>query len=92
ATHDYHDAFTSPDGKRADQASAPEILAILAKYTGQAPEVIDQGLGYMDAEARLDAPDVLHQVAWYRAQGMVKDDFDAASIIDKRFVVPLPGK
>ena len=43
----------------------------------------------MDAEARLDEPDVLRQVAWYRAQGMVKDDFDAASIIDKRYAVPL---
>jgi hypothetical protein len=51
--------------------------------------VLDQGLGYMDAEARLDVPDVLKQVAWYRAQGMVKNDFDAAGIIDKRYVVPL---
>ncbi|HWE74962.1 MAG TPA: ABC transporter substrate-binding protein [Stellaceae bacterium] len=89
ATRDYHDAFTGSDGKRADQASAPELLAILAKYTGQKPEVIDQGLGYMDAEARLDEADVLKQVTWYRAQGMVKDDFDAASIIDKRYAVPL---
>jgi NitT/TauT family transport system substrate-binding protein len=89
ATHDYHDAFTGPDGKRADQASAPELLAILSKHTGQAPEVIDAGLGYMDAEARLDVSDVLKQVAWYRAQGMVKNDFDAAGIIDKRYVVPL---
>jgi NitT/TauT family transport system substrate-binding protein len=89
ATHDYHDAFTGPDGKRADQASAPELLAILAKHTGQTAEVLDQGLGYMDAEARLDVPDVLKQVAWYRAQGMVKNDFDAAGIIDNRYVVPL---
>lgn len=89
ATRDYHDAFTGPDGKRADQASAPEILAILSKYTGQAPELLGQGLGYMDREARLDVPDVLHQVAWYRAQGMVKDDFNAADIIDMRYVVPL---
>jgi NitT/TauT family transport system substrate-binding protein len=91
ATQDYHDAFTGPDGKRADQASAPEMLAILAKYTGQPPEVLDQGLAYMDAEARLDVPDVLHQIAWYRAQGMVKSDFNAADIIDTRYVVPLPG-
>ena len=76
-------------------ASAPirrarrRCSTILAKHTGQTPEVIDQGLGYMDAEARLDVPDVLKQVAWYRAQGMVKNDFDAAGIIDKRYVVPL---
>jgi NitT/TauT family transport system substrate-binding protein len=89
ATHDYHDAFTSPDGKRQDQASAPALLAILAKYTGQSADVLDQGLGYMDAEARLDVPDVLHQVAWYRAQGMVKSDFKAEDIVDQRYVVPL---
>jgi len=92
ATHDYHDAFTSADGKREDQASAPEILAILAKYTGQQPEILKLGLGYMDAEARLDVKDVLHQVAWYRAQGMVKNDFKAADIMDMRYVVPLPGQ
>ena len=92
ATHDYHDAFTSPDGKREDQATAPAILDILSKYTGQTPEILRQGLGYMDSEARLDVQDVLHQVAWYRAQGMVKNDFNAEDIIDKRYVVALPAK
>jgi NitT/TauT family transport system substrate-binding protein len=92
ATHDYHDAFTDAAGKRADQASAPEIIAILAKYTGQAPAALETGLGYMDAEARLDAKDVMHQVAWYRAQGMLKSDFNAEDIIDKRYAVPLPGQ
>lgn len=90
ATRTYHDAFTGPDGKRQDQATAPEILAILAKYTGGQPEVIRLGLGYMDVEARLDVADVLRQVAWYRAQGMLKNDFAAESIIDRRYVVPLP--
>jgi NitT/TauT family transport system substrate-binding protein len=92
ATHDYHDAFTSSDGKRQDQASAPEILDILAKYIGQPPEVIKLGLGYMDDEARLDVKDVLHQIAWYRAQGMLKSEFNAADIMDKRYIVPLPGQ
>ena len=90
ATRDYHDAFTGADGKRQDQASAPEILEILAKYTGQSPDILKLGLGYMDREARLDVKDVLHQIAWYRAQGMLKGDFDAASVMDKRYVVPLP--
>lgn len=90
ATRDYHDAFTGADGKRQDQATAPEILGILAKYTGQKPELITVGLGYMDGDARLDVKDVLHQVAWYRAQGMLKNDFKAEDIMDKRYVVPLP--
>jgi NitT/TauT family transport system substrate-binding protein len=92
ATHDFHDAFTGADGKRQDQATAPEILDLLAKYTGQPPELLKLGLGYMDTEARLDVNDVLHQVAWYRAQGMLKNDFEAADIMDKRYVVPLPGQ
>ena len=89
-TRDYHDAFTSAEGKRQDQASAPALLEILAKYTGQAPEILRQGLGYMDREARLDDQDVLRQIAWYRAQGMVKNDFTAADVIDQRYAVPLP--
>lgn len=92
ATRDYHDAFTNADGKREDQASAPEILDILAKYTGRTPADIKLGLGYMDREARLDVKDVLHQVAWYRAQGMLKNDFNAEDIMDKRYIVPLPGQ
>ena len=78
ATQDYHDAFTGPDGKRADQASAPDAARDPRQTHGQIGRGDRQGLGYMDAEARLDEADVLKQVAWYRAQGMVKDDFDAA--------------
>jgi NitT/TauT family transport system substrate-binding protein len=90
STRDYHDAFTGPDGRRADQATAPALLEILAKYTGQSPEILGQGLGYMDREARLDEKDVLRQIAWYRTQGMVKSDFNAEDVIDKRYAVPLP--
>ena len=92
ATHDYHDAFTDAAGKRADQATAPAMLTILAKYTGQAPEALTNSLGYMDADARIDATDVMHQVAWYRAQGMLKTEFNAEDIIDKRYAVSLPGQ
>jgi NitT/TauT family transport system substrate-binding protein len=89
ATRDYHDAFTAPDGTRQDQASAAATIDILTKYTGQAPELMKLGLGYMDGEARLDVKDVLHQVAWYRAQGLIKSDFNAEDIMDKRYIVPL---
>jgi NitT/TauT family transport system substrate-binding protein len=88
--HDYHDAFTGPDEKRQDTATAPEILAILSKYVGQTPDQLRRAVPYIDREGRLDFKDVLHQIAWYRSQGMLKDDFDADSIIDKRYAVPLP--
>jgi hypothetical protein len=35
---------------------------------------------------------VLHQIAWYRGQGLVKGEVDGDQVIDKRYVVPLPTK
>jgi NitT/TauT family transport system substrate-binding protein len=92
ATRDYHDAFTAANGTREDQATAAATLELLSKYTGQPPEMMKQGLGYMDRDARLDVEDVLHQVAWYRAQGLVKGDFKADDVMDKRYIRPLPGQ
>ncbi|HEY3918516.1 MAG TPA: ABC transporter substrate-binding protein [Stellaceae bacterium] len=90
AARDYHDAFTGPDGKRADQASAPEILAIMAKYIGQTPDQLRAAIGYVDRDARLDVKDIEHQVAWFKSQGLLKDNVDADAIIDRRYIEPLP--
>jgi NitT/TauT family transport system substrate-binding protein len=90
-TRAYHDAFTGPDGKRHDEASAPEILAVLAKVTGQTPEQLASGIVYADVDARLNVKDVLHQIDWFKSQGMVKAEVDGQAMIDKRYVVPLPG-
>ncbi len=92
ATREYHDAFTGADGKRADQATAPEILAILAKYTGQTPEQVDKSIGFVDRDARLDVADIRRQVAWLKSQGMLKDTVDADTIMDMRYIVPLSAK
>jgi len=87
---DYYEAFTGPDGKRQDGPTAPQILALIAKFTGQPAERIETGISYVDPEARLDVKDILHQIAWYKSQGMVKGEVDGDAIIDKRYVVPLP--
>jgi NitT/TauT family transport system substrate-binding protein len=89
---DYHDAFTGLDGKRKDGAAAPEIEAIISKYTGEPVERIKLGIAYIDEEARLDVKDVFHQIAWYKSQGMVKGEIDGDQVVDKRYVVPLPGE
>jgi hypothetical protein len=86
---DFHNAFTGPDGTRADGTDADAVLAIIAKYSGQAPEQVKLGITYIDASARLDVADVLHQIAWYKSQGMLKPEIDGAAIIDRRYVVPL---
>ena len=47
---------------------------------------------YLDREARVDIDDLMHQIAWFKSQGMLKDNVDGNTIIDKRYVVPMPKK
>ena len=89
ATHMFHDAFADKDGKPRVGAAAPEIFAIITKYTGLAPETIERGLPYFDAEARLDVKDVLHQIEWYKSQGVLKPEINGERIIDSRYLIPL---
>jgi NitT/TauT family transport system substrate-binding protein len=89
-THAYHDAFIGPDEKPRMGPTAPEVLAIISKYTQQPVAQIERALAYVDADARLDVKDVLRQIAWYKAHGMVKGDFDPKSVIDMRLVEALP--
>jgi NitT/TauT family transport system substrate-binding protein len=88
--HEYHDAFTGPGGSRADQANADAVAAVIGKYTGLSPQQVKAGIGYDDPDARLDYKDILHQVAWFREQGLVKGEFEPQSVIDQRYAKPLP--
>jgi NitT/TauT family transport system substrate-binding protein len=90
--HDYHDAFTGLSEKRVDGSTAPEILAIIAKYTGQPEAAIRSAIGYVDSDARVDVKDIKHQIAWFQSQGMVKSDVTGDAIIDARYAVPLPAR
>jgi NitT/TauT family transport system substrate-binding protein len=87
---DYHDAFTAADGARTEGPTAPEILAILTRAVDQPEQQVKASLPYIDGEARLDVADVLHQVAWYQAQGMIKTQVQADELIDPHYVVALP--
>jgi NitT/TauT family transport system substrate-binding protein len=89
-TRAYHEAFTGPDGKRRDGPTAPEMLAIIAKYLDQPVDLVKLGLPYVDADERLDMADVQHQIAWYRAQGLMKIDTSAAALVDKRYAAAMP--
>jgi NitT/TauT family transport system substrate-binding protein len=89
---DYHDAFTGPGETRADQPSAPELYAMIGKFTGQTPQQLKAGIPYIDPEARVDAQDIAHQIAWFKAQGMVRGNLDPATFIDKRYALTLPAK
>ena len=86
---DYHNAFIGPDEKRRDGPDAAAILEIISKYVGQSPEQLRAGISYIDAGATLDVTDILRQLAWFQAQGMVKPDVRGDQVYDKRYVVPL---
>ncbi len=89
---DYHDAFAGPNGERVDGPTAPAILAILGKYISLPPDQLAKAVSYIDADARLDAADVAHQVAWFKAQNLLKGDVDTKALIDRRYVVALPQR
>lgn len=88
---DYEAAFMGPDQKLRFGPAAPQILAIIAKYTGQSDADIRLGITYLDPQSRVDVKDIDRQIAWFRAQGMVKGDFDAKAVIDMRYAIPLPA-
>ena len=87
---DYHDAFTGPDERRHDMPTAPEVSALIAQFVGQTPEQIRAAVPYLDRSARVDVSDVMHQIAWFKSQGMLKDNIDGKEIVDMRYVVDLP--
>jgi hypothetical protein len=86
---DYHDAFIDENEQRRDGPTAPAILAIISKYTGESTEALEAGIAYFDPQARLDVADVLHQIAWYKAQNLLKGEIDGTVLVDRRYVVPL---
>ncbi|HXQ53283.1 MAG TPA: ABC transporter substrate-binding protein [Stellaceae bacterium] len=89
---DYFEAFSASDGTRRDGPTAPEILAIIAKYTGEPVAQIRRAIGYVDPEGRLDRADIRHQIAWYKSQNMLKDGIDGEIIIDPRYAQDLPAQ
>ena len=89
---DYHDAFIGPDERPKDGPAAAETIAIIGKYVSQPPEAVKLGIAYVDPSLRVNVADLMRQIAWYKAQGMVKAEADGETIVDKRYVVPLPPR
>ncbi|HEX4195181.1 MAG TPA: ABC transporter substrate-binding protein [Stellaceae bacterium] len=91
-TADYRAAFIGPNDQPQEGPTAPEMLSIIGKYVGQPPDSIKLGLAYVDGQLRVNTQDILHQIAWYKSQGMLKGDVSPAQIFDANFVVPLDHK
>jgi NitT/TauT family transport system substrate-binding protein len=80
-------AFLDGQGNRADQASAPEMIDIVAKALKEPPDVVARGVGYFDPENRIVLSDLQDLLDWYQVSGMIKTHVDAASLLDRRFVI-----
>jgi hypothetical protein len=53
---------------------------------------VTKAIAYADPEERVDVKDILHQIDWFHEQGMLKGEVDAAKVLDKRYLLPLPGQ
>jgi NitT/TauT family transport system substrate-binding protein len=88
---DYRAAFLRLDqGHPVVDAATEAAIPLLNKYVfagdPAARRKILDGVGYYDAGGALDVADVLDQLRWFRAQGLVKGDIDPAAMIDTRFL------
>jgi len=83
--NDYYDAFTTSNGTREDGPTAPAILSIISKYLDQPAARLEHEVPYMDPKMRIDVADIDHQIAWYRAQGMIKALVTAKQVVDLRY-------
>ncbi len=86
--HDFYAAFLTKgaDGRPREGADAAQCLAIIGRFTGQAPEQIRNGIPYVDPDAMLPASDIHRQVAWYQSQGLVDPSVDAGTLLDLSFI------
>ena len=88
----YHDAYTGAGEKPQDGPTAPEVTAILAKYTSLTPDQVKASLAYVDADERVDTGDIVHQVEWFKSQKMLKDEVKGEAVMDSSLVVPMPKR
>ncbi|HUB95687.1 MAG TPA: ABC transporter substrate-binding protein [Stellaceae bacterium] len=87
---DYHDAFTGPGEVRQDGPTAPQILSIISKYTGQTPEQVKLAIAYAPSNGGLDTNDIKKQIDWFVGQGLLKGPIDVDTVVDRRFYPELP--
>ena len=90
AMKDFHDAFAGPDDQRRDGPLAPVILPIMADFTHVTVEEFDRTAPFGDAQGRIDPIDLNNQIAWFKAQGLLKADVKAEKFIDARYALLMP--
>jgi NitT/TauT family transport system substrate-binding protein len=92
ACSDIHAAFTDRNENRADGPTAPDIVKIMAAFTGQPPKQVEDSAPYVQPDARIDIAAYANQIAWLRSQGLLKDDIHIEDLIDTRYALTTAGK
>jgi NitT/TauT family transport system substrate-binding protein len=82
ASRAYHDAVLA----RKSGPAYDELVALTAKYTGAAPDLIRRGFPYQDRDARLMPGDVGRQLAWWHQHGLVKVALTEKDVVDESFL------
>jgi NitT/TauT family transport system substrate-binding protein len=82
ASRHYFDAVLA----RKSGPEYEEVVAITAKYTGAAPDLIRKGFPYQDRDGRLMPGDVGRQTAWWHKQGLIKRAIAEKDIVDESFL------
>lgn len=95
---DYAAAFLrhGPEGHMIDDATTDAAVADIRKFVftsdPDAPMKIRAGVGYYSPHGGLDVADVIHQLNWFEAQGMVKAHVDPDAVIDTSLIPPMPPR
>jgi NitT/TauT family transport system substrate-binding protein len=86
-TQAYYDAFLKKNekGEIVPGKDAAELQAILAKYTGQKPEQVAQGLPYIDPKGRVLFDSVDRQTKLFQDLKLVDKSINAKQIVDTSF-------
>jgi NitT/TauT family transport system substrate-binding protein len=82
AARHYHDAVLKQRGGPAHD----EVVAVTARYTGAAPDLIRKGFPYQDRDGRLMPGDVGRQIAWWHRHNLVKAPIAEKDILDESFL------
>src|SRR5699024_10118592 len=81
STQYYYDAvLEKEDDEVIPGENYDEVVDIIADYTDQESELIEQGLPYMDRNGELLASDIQTQIDWYIEEGLLEQELDASEI------------
>ncbi|WP_408008192.1 ABC transporter substrate-binding protein [Pseudalkalibacillus sp. A8] len=87
ATRYYYDAvLMKEDGKIVPGENYEEVINIIAKYTDQDPEVVKQGLPYIDRDGKLLEEDIKTQVDWYVKENLIDKAIDTEEIVNTKLL------